>query len=216
MGCATSKLRESLGLGDSSVGILGGRRGRDTVKLGGSSCTFGRGSPQAGSSPGAATATSSIVRSITPDPSLKLPASTPADTASAIIAEVARVRQLPAEECTRLGRKYTDPEALFEALNTLNGKAVCILRASWLRKQKPAVSARSRLPRRGDRLPRKATISVPELRAIQARSRAKVALPVIAISHFWRTRENPDPDGETLGCARSHSTVERWALAAVK
>ena len=35
------------------------------------------------------------------------------------------------------------------------------------------------------------------------------ALPVIALSHFWRTKEHPDPDGETLELIVS-SLEQRW------
>ena len=44
-----------------------------------------------------------------------------------------------------------------------------------------------------------------ELREIHAKAKGprgpKKALPAIALSHYWRTKEHPDPDGVTLGCA---------------
>eukprot|EP00966_Prymnesium_polylepis_P122469 2831078-Prymnesium_polylepis.2 len=82
-------------------------------------------------------------------------------------------------------------EALFDALD---GEGTLLMRASWMRKQKGR-----RLPKRGGPLPPEATNTVAELREIHSRSGAKHALPVITISHFWRTKEHPDPDGETLG-----------------
>jgi hypothetical protein len=55
------------------------------------------------------------------------------------------------------------------------------------------------MPKRGDELLPEATITVAELRDISRRAKCKYgALPVIALSHFWRTMEHPDPDGETM------------------
>ena len=66
----------------------------------------------------------------------KLPASTPADTEQGIVTEVARVGQLAPAEFARLGTKYTDAEALWTALDALNGTATLILRASDLKKRR--------------------------------------------------------------------------------
>ena len=110
----------------------------------------------------------------------------------------------------KLGTKYTDPEALWEALGALDGKATLILRGSWVKQQRGG-----RLPKRGDELPSDALITVQELREIHAKAlalpgrynakggptRPEKALPAIALSHYWRTKEHPDPDGVTLGCA---------------
>jgi hypothetical protein len=112
-----------------------------------------------------------------------------AATHAAIQAEVERVQALTNTERTAIGRKYTDAEALWEAL-----EPILILRGSWLKRNRGG-----RLPRRGDALPKEAVISVAELRVIAHESSCKHgALPVIALSHFWRTKEHPDPDGETL------------------
>ena len=64
-----------------------------------------------------------------------------------------------------------------------------------------------RLPKRGDKLPPEALITVQELREIhkKAKTGRRGALPAIALSHYWRTKEHPDPDGVTLGCAPSRS-----------
>ena len=35
------------------------------------------------------------------------------------------------------------------------------------------------------------------------------ALPVIALSHYWRTKEHPDPDGETAGLVID-ALNQRW------
>ena len=106
-----------------------------------------------------------------------LPASTPADTQQAIVAEVTRVGQLAPAEFARLGTKYTDAEALWTALDALNGSATLILRASDLKKRRGG-----RLPKRGTPLPAEAIITVNELREIHAKSRAEHALPIIALS----------------------------------
>ena len=129
-------------------------------------------------------------------PPIEFPTGTPADTQEAIRTEIARVRQLPPAELAKLGTKYTDPEALWEALGALNGKATHILRATWVKTQRGG-----RLPKRGDKLPPEALIPVKELREIHSKSKAKKALPAITLSHYWRTKEHPDPDGVTLECA---------------
>ena len=134
-------------------------------------------------------------------PPIEFPPGTPTDTQEAIRAEVDRVRQLPPAELAKLGTKYTDPEALWEALGALDGKATLILRGSWVKKQRGG-----RLPKRGDKLPSEALITVQELREIHAKAKGgrrppSKALPAIALSHYWRTKEHPDPDGVTLGCA---------------
>ena len=115
-------------------------------------------------------------------------------THAAISAEVARVQALSEGERNEIGKRYTDPEELWLALEAGGGNATLILRASWVMKQRGG-----RLPKRGDHLPPEATITVAELRAIAKACECKYgALPVIALSHFWRTKEHPDPDGETL------------------
>ena len=129
-------------------------------------------------------------------PPIEFPTGTPADTQEAIRTEIARVRQLPPAELAKLGTKYTDPEALWEALGALNGKATHILRATWVKTQRGG-----RLPKRGDKLPPEALITVKELREIHSKSKARKALPAITLSHYWRTKEHPDPDGVTLECA---------------
>ena len=127
------------------------------------------------------------------------------DTDAAIAAELARVKALPAEEQSLLGNKYTDPEELWRALEAGGGDATQVLRASWLK-----VQHGGRLPKRGDPLPPEATITVAELRQIaQASSCKHGALPVITLSHYWRTKEHPDPDGETLKLVIS-ALAQRW------
>ena len=96
------------------------------------------------------------------------------------------------DERAALGRKYTDPEELFAALEAGGDDATFLLRGSWVRTQRGG-----RLPKRGDPLPPEARITVKELRAITKASECRFgALPVIALSHYWRTKEHPDPDGE--------------------
>ena len=126
-------------------------------------------------------------------------------THAAISAEVARVQALSDGERNEIGKRYTDPEELFLALEAGGGNATLILRASWVMKQRGG-----RLPKRGDTLPPEATITVAELRAIAKASKCEHgALPVIALSHFWRTKEHPDPDGETLELVVS-ALEQRW------
>ena len=127
------------------------------------------------------------------------------DTTAAIDAELARVKALPEQERAAIGKKYTDPEALFAALEAGGGNATLILRASWVKTQRGG-----RLPKRGDPLPPEATITVTELRDIAKASTCTFgALPVIALSHFWRTKEHPDPDGETMELVVS-ALEEQW------
>ena len=128
-----------------------------------------------------------------------------AATADVIRGEVDRVKALTEEQRAGVGRKYSDPEELWLALEASGGEATLILRASWVMKQRGG-----RLPKRGDTLPPEATITVAELRAIAKASKCEHgALPVIALSHFWRTKEHPDPDGETLELVVS-ALEQRW------
>lgn len=121
-------------------------------------------------------------------------------TQDAIRAEIERVKGLSSEQHDALGKKYIDPEEIFRAIESLT-----ILRASWVKTQRGG-----RLPKRGDALPPEATITVDELRTIAKASACSYgALPLIALSHFWRTKEHPDPDGETLNLVVS-SLEERW------
>jgi hypothetical protein len=122
--------------------------------------------------------------------------------ANAIAAELARVKALPEQDRELVGKMFTDPEGLWAALEAGGGDATSILRASWFKTQRGA-----RLPKRGDKLPPGATITVAELRAISLEmvlplflheNTFSKALPVIALSHYWRTKEHPDPDGETM------------------
>ena len=116
------------------------------------------------------------------------PPGTPADTVEAIRAEIARVGQLPPAELAKLGTKYTDPEALWEALGALNGKATLILRATWVKKQRGG-----RLPKRGDKLPPEALITVQELREIHSKSRTRKRCPPSRSRTTGGPRSTPTP-----------------------
>ena len=105
------------------------------------------------------------------------PPGTPVDTQKAILAEVVRMRRLDPDEYARLGSKYVDAGELWAALEALDGTATLLLRASWVKTQRGG-----RLPKRGSPLPPGAFITVQELREIHAKSSAKHALPVIALS----------------------------------
>ena len=131
------------------------------------------------------------------------------DTSATIEAEAGRIAALPEGERSVVGKRYNDPEELFRALEAGGagaGGATLMLRASWLKTQRGG-----RLPKRGDPLPPEATITVGELRAIHKASKCEHgALPLITLSHFWRTKEHPDPDGETLELI-VESLERRWA-----
>ena len=105
------------------------------------------------------------------------PPGTPVDTQQAILAELRRMRLLDPDEYARLGSKYVDAGELWQALHALDGTATLMLRASWVKTQRGG-----RLPKRGSLLPPEAFITVQELREIHAKSSAKHALPVIALS----------------------------------
>ena len=112
--------------------------------------------------------------------------------------------QLGELERTHLGTKYTEPAGVWEALR--DGESTVLLRASRLR----SLQHGSIIPKRGDLLPPDAFIGETELRRIYEaalpnfleervkkfgehfreyfqNSHAR-PLPVIAISHFWRTK----------------------------
>ena len=133
----------------------------------------------------------------------------PSNTALAIRAHIARLNSKSAEERAAYGQRFTDPEAVFKALDAattsegivgdtdiVEEQVIVLLRGSWLKEQ---TSDLFRLPIRGTSLPPEATITVDELRVLWARrdqlGNAHRALPFIAISHLWRTRTHPDPDG---------------------
>ena len=96
--------------------------------------------------------------------------------------------------------KYTNAESIFTALED---GSVNLLRASWLvdLNKKGGV-----LGRRQD-LPAAAFISVAELRKMYSKSKAVYGkghrfeakpLPIVAVSHWWRTKAHPDPKADTL------------------
>ena len=87
---------------------------------------------------------------------------------AAIDAELARVKALSDAERAAVGKRYTDPEALFDALDAGGGDATFMLRGSWVKTQRGG-----RLPKRGDPLPPEATITVAELRAIAKASKCR-------------------------------------------
>lgn len=131
-------------------------------------------------------------------------------TQQAISAEVARIKRLPFTEQERIGANFREGSAIFDALGAADGDATLLLRASWLRRQRAA----DRLPKRGDKLPPEATISADELRTIYANAcgrngRGQTLVPLIVLSHFWRARSHPDPDGKTLQLVVS-ALEERW------
>ena len=128
-----------------------------------------------------------------------------------ISARVATVKNMPPDDQDRIGAMFRDPLAVFDALGAADGDATVLLRASWLRRRRKATD---RLPKRGDKLPADATIGVEELRQIYAEARGRdgrgqKVLPLIVLSHFWRSREHPDPEGITLRLLVA-ALEERW------
>ena len=107
--------------------------------------------------------------------------------------EIERVKGLPSEQHDALGKKYTDPEELFRAIESLT-----ILRASWVKTQHGG-----RLPKRGDALPPEAVITVDELRAIAKASKCEYgALPVIARGWQRGRRAGSGGTGSSSGVFR--------------
>lgn len=130
-------------------------------------------------------------------------------TQAAIQAELVRVQQLSPSERATLGSDFTEADAVWQALSENDGQATVLLRASWLRTRKG-----ERLPKRGDPLPPNALIGVAELRCIYEAAHGRVgkkhtALPLIVVSHFWRSKAHPDPDGCTLATLIA-TLDERW------
>ena len=126
-------------------------------------------------------------------PAIRFPDGTPADTQAAISDRVKLVHAMSAEQRAQIGVKYTNPEALFEALGQHVDGQPCtqLLRASWLKGLDPASG--DRLPKRGVRLPPEAIITVTEVREIQSKSKAKFALPVLALSYYCLLYTSPSP-----------------------
>jgi len=92
---------------------------------------------------------------------------------------------------------YDSPTSLWEALES---KDVLLVRGTWLMQ---LAKNDGTLPRRQD-CPREAFASLEELKSIYEDSSAKPKyanqkrVPIVAVSHFWRTPGHPDPEGITL------------------
>ena len=108
-----------------------------------------------------------------------------------------------------LRKKYTDPEPILKALKS---GATVMLRDSWLRDRPPGYV----LPRREElELLRGALIPAAEVEEVYQKSTGGArkstgegpqeceewlrfpALPLIAVSHYWRSKAHPDPEGVT-------------------
>ena len=138
----------------------------------------------------------------------KLSEATTGAAKKAAAAERARLEEKSAEELSAeteaaiqeaLSRgastdKYDDPEAIFKALEDGSTQLV---RGTWVRDAPPGAV----LKKRGE-MPEEALIGVAELRDIYQKSKGHSlkhrSLPFIALSHYWRTKTHPDPEGETL------------------
>lgn len=116
--------------------------------------------------------------------------------------------------------RYTDEDAFFDELDRDQrlrvvgrhldhvSKPLLLLRATWLKGHH--TDRQFRLPATREELPAEATITVDELRQIHRESSAKVALPVIVLSHFRRTAEDSaDPHGITARLLVD-ALVKRW------
>jgi hypothetical protein len=116
--------------------------------------------------------------------------------------------------------RYTDEDAFFDELDRDQrlrvvgrhldhvSKPLLLLRATWLKGHH--TDRQFRLPATREELPAEATITVDELRQIHRESSAKVALPVIVLSHFRRTAEHSaDPHGITARLLVD-ALVKRW------
>lgn len=119
---------------------------------------------------------------------------------AAIRDEVSRVAALSPEERSALGRDFASPDAIWRALE-LPGSPTVLLRASWLRKHKPQI-----MMKRGE-FPAEAYIGAAELRGIYEGAafgstpsgwKRAEPLPVLSLSHYWRTQPHPDPAGKTM------------------
>ena len=116
--------------------------------------------------------------------------------------------------------RYTDEDAFFDELDRDQrlrvvgrhldhvSKPLMLLRATWLKGHH--TDRQFRLPATREELPAEATITVDELRQIHRESSAKVALPVIVLSHFRSTAEHSaDPHGITARLLVD-ALVKRW------
>jgi len=91
---------------------------------------------------------------------------------------------------------------------------VRLLRSSWLIQ----LADNGGVLSRRQELLEDAFVGVAELRAIHEACTAKVGknqldnrLPIVCVSHFWRTREHPDPEGVTL---RIVAAKLKWLMSA--
>ncbi len=100
-----------------------------------------------------------------------------------------------------MATRYNEAESLFSALED---GSVALLKATWI----ISLHEKTKRPlKRRQDLPAAAFFNVDELRRMHGKSKAIVGkghrfefkpVPIVAVSHFWRTPEHPDPEGETL------------------
>ena len=115
-------------------------------------------------------------------------------TDAAMRRAAARATALAPAERAAVRQKWLAAEGVFENLEArgFTGQHTELVRGSWLMRQRGKP-----LPKRP--LPREGIIGVGELRRIHSLSDASHGgVPVVAVSHVWRTRRHPDPTGETL------------------
>ena len=118
-----------------------------------------------------------------------------AETRAAICATVEKIRNETEEERVEREagyKKYVEAQGLLDALE---GGDTVVISARWLLSQERGYV----LPKRGE-LPPEAIISADELRrSYEGRGifSAKDFFPIIAVSHCWRTKAHPDPEGKT-------------------
>ena len=132
-----------------------------------------------------------------------------AETRAAIRETVEKIRNETEEE--RVEReagyaKYVEAQGLLDALE---GGDTVLISARWLLNQERGYV----LPKRGE-LPPEAIISADELRrSYEGRDMtfAEKFFPIIAVSHCWRTKAHPDPEGKTTRMLQAQLET-KWEL----
>jgi hypothetical protein len=113
-------------------------------------------------------------------------------------------------EVSRTPVDFASPETLWALLAKGN---VRLLRATWLLAQPEGFVLRRR-----QELPPEAFISRAELLAIYEASNAIPSteadqpsrMPIISVSHFWRTKQHADPEGITINLV-TNAIRQRWS-----
>lgn len=123
------------------------------------------------------------------------------------------IRVLPCARAWRQDKEFQELQFNFMSLQyddlfssleaRMEDSTLLLLRATWLRKRHSEEEHEELLPQRGNPVPEEARVNPSELRRVFAaasgsRGYRKVDLPFITLSQFWRAKEHPDPEEETL------------------